>query len=373
MGLLRGPYVENPMPDSALVRWRTEISTVSWLEYGPAPSCSKTMTISEGTSDHAIKLFDLLPATTYCYRILLPYNEGANSVLAATGTFSTLRAPEQEQTEFLVFGNTGSGLESEQALAHAILRFSPDFALHTGNLFPSGTEDDADRLYFTPYKDVLAKMTVFIAPGENEYGDITAGRPGLNFFNANYRKAHQMTWSKGTPQYYSFRTANALFIVLDTNFAAGFEGAPKISPDSPQYIWLKNLLSKTVGVWKFVLMHNPAYANGTAGAYPALTQDLTPLFEKYGVNAVFQGKELTYERTLPVTAGAPAEKDGVVYITSGDAGRPHPPILEQAAGQLTAKQAPVPHFVRVAVSKNTAAIQAYGADGALLDETAITR
>ena len=82
LGLTRGPYVENPTQDSALIRWRTEISTVTWLEYGPQPSCAKTMTISAAGTEHAIKLFDLLPATTYCYRLTVPYNDGANSVLA---------------------------------------------------------------------------------------------------------------------------------------------------------------------------------------------------------------------------------------------------------------------------------------------------
>ena len=366
LGLTRGPYVENPTQDSALIRWRTEISTVTWLEYGPQPSCAKTMTISAAGTEHAIKLFDLLPATTYCYRLTVPYNDGANSVLAATGTFSTFRQPEQTGVEFVIFGNTGSGEPAEASLAEAMLRPNPDFALHTGNLLPSGKDAEADQFYFTPHNRLLAKMPVFIAPGPNEYGNIATGWSGKNFLKSNYKRWHQMSWGPGSPAYYSFKTANALFIVIDTNFASGTAAAPEISSNTAQMVWLRNTLSHGTNRWKFVFTHTPLYSNGGPGPYPSLTAELAPLFEKYKVNAVFQGSDPCYERFQLLEDNTPMETGGVLYITSSNSGRPAEHTPE--AGAWTAKLAAVPHFVHVSVSFNAAVIKAYGADGVLLDE-----
>jgi len=371
LGLTRGPYVENPTQDSALIRWRTEISTVTWLEYGPQPYCAKTMTISASGKEHAIKLFDLLPATTYCYRLTVPYNDGANSVLAATGTFSTFRQPEQTNVEFMLFGNTGSSEPVEGQLASAMLAPNPDFAMHTGNLFPSGKDEDADEYYFSPHSGLLAKMPVFITPGPNEYGNIATAWSGKNFFRQNYKRWHQMSWGPGSPSYYSFKTANVLFVVLDTNFIAGTAAAPEISSGSAQMTWLKNTLTRGTHRWKFVFTHTPLYSSGGPGPYPSLTTELATIFEKYKVNAVFQGGENCYERLLLMKDNAPSETDGVLYITSGAAGRlsEHTP----EAGAWTAKLDAVPNFVTVTVSYNSAIIKAYGADGLLLDEYTLTR
>jgi len=371
LGLTRGPYVENPTQDSALLRWRTEISTVSWLEYGPQPYCAKTMTVSASAKEHAVKLFDLLPSTTYCYRLMLPVNDGANSVLAATGTFSTLRPREQQNLEFIVFGNTGSGSTQEQQLLSTLLSRNPDFAIHTGNLFPSGKDAEADQYYFSPLQPLLAKMPVYITPGKNEYGDIATGWSGKNFFRQNYKRWHQMSWGPGSPNYYSFTTANALFVVLDTNFDAGTPAAPEISSGSAQGTWLRNTLSRNSFRWKFVFSHIPLYSSGGPGPYPKLTEELAPLFEKYGVNVVFQGSDNAYERLMLLKANLPIDKDGILYITSASTGRQAQQPAE--SGPWTEKLDAAPHFLHITVTYNSAVIKAYAADGSTLDEYTVGR
>ena len=41
------------------------------------------------------------------------------------------------------------------------------------------------------------------------------------FLRTNYTRFHDMSWSKATPKYYSFDTANVRFVFLDTNVAEG--------------------------------------------------------------------------------------------------------------------------------------------------------
>src|SRR5262249_60241894 len=64
---------------------------------------------------------------------------------------------------------------------------------------------------------------------------------------------------------------------------------------------------------RFIVMHHPPYSVSIHGGRPELREMWTPIFERYGVDAVFSGHDHVYER---------AERNGVRYFVSGGGGAP---------------------------------------------------
>ena len=91
-----------------------------------------------------------------------------------------------------------------------------------------------------------------MALGPNEYGPNRESRDSKSFLRANYSRFHNMSWSTATPKYYSFDTANARFIFLDTNVAEGAHGRRKSVKNLPKPNGLKPLwpgLAKNGKLW----------------------------------------------------------------------------------------------------------------------------
>ncbi|MGB2578551.1 hypothetical protein AAIR98_000470 [Elusimicrobium simillimum] len=320
--IVRGPYVENPTLTSATVKWTTDAPAVSWLEYGPAPKCDQIMAISPEGTDHKIELFGLVANKDFCYKVYAQNNEGAGVQTPVSGTFKTLYSPERKIVKFVIFGNTAGGEVLAPALVEKLQKHNPDFYIHTGDLISTGSASDADKEFFAPYAELFRKAPMFIAVGEKEYGPERDKKEARLFFRQNYTKLHTMTWSKGTPNYYYFDTANARFFFLDTSFANGAVNAPAIDKDSAQYAWLRTSLASTeAGKWKIAVMHAPAYSSGAKGSNLAVRDTFSTLFEYYGVKVVFQGDEFNYERVFPVKNGV-EHINGVPYITFGTGAAP---------------------------------------------------
>lgn len=343
--IVRGPYVEDPTQTTMILRWETDEATPAWLEYGPAPRCNQIMTITpEGTSHKAV-LYGLVPNQDFCYRLHV-YNHAKDGVQnPVEGSFRTLFSPERKIVNFLAMGATGAEApQTEEGLlpvtddagiaranlAALMTEEKADFLIHTGNLTASGLNDDANREFFDPFYDVLLKNPLFVALGPNEYGPNRESRDSRSFLRANYSRFHNMSWSTATPKYYSFDTANARFIFLDTNVAEGAVWAPEIGEKSAQTKWLKTTLAGAGEKWKIVVMNAPAYSSGVRGANNEVFHNWVKIFEDYRVNLVLQGGDANYERTFPIYRGEVAPH-GVTYVTLGTAApkpgkreNPHP-------------------------------------------------
>jgi phosphodiesterase/alkaline phosphatase D-like protein len=86
---------------------------------------------------------------------------------------------------------------------------------------------------------------------------------------------------------------------------------PDYTSGTDQYEWLKHELESTKKPWKVVFMHTPIWESGWLNE--AMVKNLTPLFKKHGVKAVFQGHSHYYSR---------CEVDGIQYLTVGGGGAP---------------------------------------------------
>jgi len=129
-------------------------------------------------------------------------------------------------------------------------------------------------------------------------------------------------------QFYSFDYGDVHFVVLDTNHR---DEMVKYQPylASEQLNWLRNDLAKTKAKWKVALMHRDIlmyeFTNefkwaGTHGTFVDYSgRDFMPIFDKYGVDAVFSGHLHSYRRRTPLKYFAPA-KNGTTYIMLGVSG-----------------------------------------------------
>jgi hypothetical protein len=105
-----------------------------------------------------------------------------------------------------------------------------------------------------------------------------------------------------------------------------------------------------------VVLHRPLFSTGQHGGNPALQRALAPLFQRYGVDVVFQGHDHHYERSEPI--------NGVTYVVTGGGGAP----LRGAAGAAwTAVKESAYHYVTVQASPTRIRVVARRLDGTQLD------
>lgn len=340
--IVRGPYLEDVTQTTLILKWQTDTATPGWLEYGPAPHCNQIMTITPAAYNHRAVLYGLVPNQDFCYRVYVENRAQTGVQAPIEGSFRTLFSPDRKIVNFMAIGSTanaqsfsadetdlsGSGAGADAAaapraeLAALMESNNSDFLIHTGNITHSGLNEDANAQFFAPFRNVLKKTPLFVALGPNEYGPNRQSQDSQSFLRNNYSRYHDMTWSNASPKYYSFDTANARFIFLDTNITQGAVWAPELGEESAQIKWLKTTLAGAPEKWKIVVMNTPAYSTGTNGANPEVKSNLVKIFEDYRVKLVLQGGDKDYERTFPMLRGEVNQR-GVTYVTLGTAG-PNP-------------------------------------------------
>jgi hypothetical protein len=197
------------------------------------------------------------------------------------------------------------------------------------------------------WEDIISpfESKLKISMGDHEYHDTQGGTTGMinEYLNP-------LDLAK---TYYSFDLNNVHFVFID----------PYIDyrPDSIQYQFIEKDL-KTASTnpkidWTFVVEHIPMYTSPTKHSANSTIRDIYhPLFDKYGVDLVFSGDNHNYQRTFPLkynnnNGGSYSSNNpiisnsdknnynadsGVIYLTTGTAGRSHYEIKQQAS--FVAKQ-----------------------------------
>jgi len=188
-----------------------------------------------------------------------------------------------------------------------IAALTPAAVFHTGDLVRNG-RDKSDW-------DTFDSITSQLPPGTPIYPALGNHEHASSFYFDHFHLP-------GNERWYAVRDIPGLrFIVLDAGSA--ISPATSTAPASDQYSWLQRELSADASpdAWTVVIFHYPLYSTGHHGSDEKhLVSVLTPLFVKYGVDAVFSGHDHDYER-LTV--------DGIRYIVTGGGGAP----LRRQAGK----------------------------------------
>ena len=312
MGFTVRPYLQYATQHSIRILWETFENATTLVEYGPArinathADLTEKVSIPGTRTMHEVELTGLRTETNYFYKVssVLP---GGDTITTGINPFRTA-VGDSSAFAFVVFGDSQERPAAWGNITRLAERERPDFALHAGDLVDLGyIKKDWVEEFFAPAYDFMKKIPVYSILGNHE---------------------HDARWyyqylSNPEPEYrYHFRYGNAEFFMVDTD--------QPLQPGSEVYDWLEQSLARSTATWKFVVHHYAPYSSDeddygdTKKAGSVLGDEdvraLVPLYEKYGVDIVFNGHIHLYERTWPIYRNKVVENNGVVYITTGGAG-----------------------------------------------------
>lgn len=172
--------------------------------------------------------------------------------------------------------------------------------------------------------------------------------------------------------YYSFDYGDVHFVVLYTLFRELDDLLPQLS--GAQLRWLKEDLEKTRKKWKIVLMHKDVllYNNTKRQREPGIN-DLgylfMPIFDEFGVDAVFSGHYHTYRRRGHILNFERNEK-GPLYVLTGVAGDVRYPNLwiDHPLDVAVAPQPESGNYMVLTFTKDSMTMKSYLSDGTLIDD-----
>ncbi len=347
------PYLQFGTQTAMTVMWQTSAETTGKLCYGETAECENEIEISDAALIHELRIEDLQPETQYFYRVESVDADGG----IVESDVSTLVTAVKEETPFAfaVISDTQSNPKVVAEVSKHAWAQRPSFLLHPGDLVSTGTEDTHWTQHFFPnMHELISRVPFYPVLGNHE-------RNAKNYYDY---------MSLPDPEYYyEFKYGNAHFFMIDSN--------KKVGPGSEQYKWLEEALSKSTATWKFVCHHHPVYSSDE-NDYGDLwktnksthgdlrVRELTPLYEKYDVDIVWNGHIHSYERTWPVESGKVKEKGAPIYmITGGGGGGLETPGPVRPFFQNTVRRGH--HYVMVRINGGTLEFQAYDLEDRLFD------
>ncbi len=237
---------------------------------------------------------------------------------------------------FVVLGDTRTQHDVHRAVVARVLAAAPDLVLHTGDLVGDGSDPAQWDTFFEIEGDLLARVPFYPALGNHE---------------SNSPLYFERFDLPGNERWYTFDYQHARFVCLQ------IDGYARFDPDSEQYAWLEQTLAANTQPWLFVFFHFPPYTSAEEAGYETLLRArLVPLFERYGVDVVFNGHKHNYERN---------EVNGVTYIVTGGGGAPLYAMQEREPTQAAFAMAH--HFVLVEIVGDHLKATAISIDGEALD------
>lgn len=331
--LRRGPYLQSLSPDSVWVVWDTSEPSIGRVEYGVSPALGQVVSEEQALSHHAVQLASLEPYSWYYYRV-----DGGE-----VAQFHSPASPAQTSFRFVVFGDTREGTRVHKTIIHRILDVAPDFVIHTGDMVETGACADCWDDFFRVEAPLLRSVPFYPTLGNHE--DDLSPYGQTDYFDIFHLP--------GIERWYAFDYGNARFISLKA------DGYPigVFFPDEEQLGWLENQLATNTRPWTFVFFHVGVFTSRSEDFLEiGMRSTLVPLFERYGVNAVFMGHNHGYERIAV---------NGITYITSAGGGAPLYDFANPEAGSQAMSRSF--HFVLLEMNGSHLDGQAIDHHGEIVD------
>ncbi len=310
-------------------------------------SVPPALSAAEGAQEqyyvHA-SLTGLSPGSTYYYSV---GHQGLDSQAGARfpgsiASFTTAPAGAVPFT-FTAFGDQGNSYDAV-ATANLILAQGPAFHLHAGDISyaESGgsgllTDSYDPRVwdsFFTQVAGTASQIPWMFSLGNHEMEPwYSPNGYGADIDRMDF-PANGPSLSPGT---YTFTYGNVAFVSLDPNDVSYELPANFGYTGGAQTAWLGQTLAalRRDPAVDFIVIffHHCAYCTCTShGSEGGVRQYWTPLFDQYEVDLVINGHNHIYERTDPISAGAPTGSapigatidpatQGTTYVAVGGAGK----------------------------------------------------
>lgn len=260
-----------------------------------------------------VTLDSLLPDTSYEFSLFADNRE------VHAGWFLTAPAVLKNPMRFVAGGDMGT----KDAISACRLagEEDPQFALVGGDLaYANGI--DAGKWY-----DWLDNWSQYLVSPGGRAIPIVAGI-------GNHEMRRLRSSKKGAPFYFSLfdlprgdsnftvDIGNYLSItLLDSNHAQKVEDQTR---------WLERQLVKRQEIpHLFAAYHRPAWGTGVKENIKEIQEEWCPLFERFGVDCVFENDHHTYKRSHKLLNGRRDDRRGVLYLGDGAWGAETRPILDR--------------------------------------------
>ena len=343
--LKKGPYLQNVTPSSITILWETSSAETASLRV-MGPGVDRTIDVGAARRQEVV-VTGLAPSTRYTYEVTVDGH-------VEHGELAT--APEegsQSPFTFVVYGDTRSQSGPHRRIIERVRDEVPDFLLGTGDFVDEGGKEVQWQQFFEIERELLRDNVLFPSVGNHD-------RQGRGRTADSWRQYFAVPENSPDPErYYAFTYGNSRFLVLDSNmysFAL-----------TDQTAWLERQLQSARQDARirhiFVVMHHPPYSVSLHGGHRDLRERWTPLYEKYGVEAVFSGHDHVYSR---------ADRGGVRYFVSGGGGAPLYPRSPRASAidkDATRYFERVNHYLRIHVWGDLVEVTAVRGDGTTIETT----
>lgn len=303
--LVRGPYLNILTHEGVIIRWKTTGNETGIVRYGTHPdSLNHSATDNRNRSEHEVQISNLLPDTRYYYQIgneNTPYTEANIDFRFKTAPLPDTRQPIRIWT----FGDFGDGSIHQTRVRDAYVRHfekeDTDLWIWLGdNAYPDGTEEEFQKYVFEVYPKELARMGIWMTPGNHDYKSIdwlTHQGPYYDLFTMPTKGEAGGRPSKDE-SYYSFDYGNIHFISINSEYV------PHILSNNTIFTnWLEKDIKETKKDWIIAFWHQPPYSKGTHdsddffGNMEMTRKHVNPILERYGCDLVLGGHSHGYERT----------------------------------------------------------------------------
>lgn len=252
---------------------------------------------------HSAVLANLIPATTYSYRV----GSRKQDAWSEYSTFTT--APGSPASfSFVYIGDTQAKPERVGKMLKAIEKRHPEasFYMIGGDLVNIGDSRNRWDDLLANAGGVFSRKSVAPAMGNHDFGDQNFGAA---IYNAYFKPSNRRDSQAGAVPNYSFRYGDAFFIVINSLDV------------SAQTEWLERELryaAESGHAFKAAMFHRPVYNPRKGRTNSTAKKQWVPLFDKYGVDLVLTGHDHSYMRSKPLRAGkAVADGEfGTVYVVA---------------------------------------------------------
>lgn len=297
VNIVRGPYLQMGTPNSAIVRWRTDVATESRVRYGTSLGALNDLASDPVvTTEHIVQVAGLQPLTRYYYEV----GTGTGWFLGDTNDFFETAPLEGTAlpTRIWVLGDSGTANANAAAVRNAYINFAgarhTDVWLMLGdNAYNTGTDTEFQNAVFNMYWMFLQNTFLWSTRGNHE-----SDAGGATYFNifSFPNNAQAGGVASGTEAYYSFNHGNIHFICLDSF------GSSR-SATGAQATWLNNDLASVSSDWIIAFWHHPPYSKGSHNSDAEIEliemrQNILPILEAGGVDLVLCGHSHSYERSF---------------------------------------------------------------------------
>lgn len=360
LAMVVSPYLQYGTKDSMTIMWQTTLPGTSVVHYGETNACDKSTSRATSREIHEVRIEDLEPETQYFYRVETQDKSG-RTVSSRVSTFSTA-VKKETPFAFVVISDTQMNPVVAAKLSKLAWAQRPNFLLHPGDLVDTGVNDSHWTQHFFPgMSELISRVPMYPVLGNHEQN-------ASNYYD--YMALPDPEY------YYDFQYGNAHFFMIDSNRNVG--------PGSEQYEWLEKQLSESKATWKFVCHHHPPYSSdendygdlwktNKSSRGDLRVRQLSALYDKHGVDIVWNGHIHSYERTWPVREGkAVPENGGPIYMITGGGGGsletpgPYRPFFQNQVRRGH-------HYVMVHINGERLELRSYDLEDQLFDTTMLKK